>query len=146
MLAVLAVAAIAFAVTPPKGTFNGKSAQKQLKHREVQLKTKSNGRVKRLDIKWEANCQQPGKFWDESSKLKNQAGMPGDGDKFHTKVTYNSPTSDGQFTGVITATVHGSFPDAKHAKGDFKANVKVMHKGAQIDTCSLSKIAWHAHR
>jgi len=139
------MAATALAVTPPQGTFKG-SGQKNYDKNQVTVKTNASGRVTLVKIGWRAKCEKPGKFWFGGTNFKRKEGLAQDGDTFHDAGKYSSPTSDGNFTGVISVKVKGSFPDTSHVEGTFRAAVKVKNKqGNQIDSCAL-KTAWHAKR
>ena len=137
--AVLAPAA--FAVTPAKGTYAGVSEQKNAPYNGVELRVDRNHRVARFAIDWSAKCKKPGKFWDAGTEVKSPKNDPIG--TFHDHGTYTSKTSDG-FKGKITLTLDGRFTDKTHAKGEWKARVKVFNpNGKRVDTCSV-KTGWRA--
>ena len=139
--ATCALAPPALAVTPAKGTYVGESEQTNAPYNGVQLRVNRNHKVARFAIDWSAKCKKPDKFWDAGTEVKSPKNDPIG--TFHDHGTYTSKTDSG-FKGKITLTVDGRFTDKTHAKGEWKARVKVFNpNGKRVDTCSV-KTGWRA--
>jgi hypothetical protein len=133
------LAATALAATPTKGLYAGQSAQTKVPDHGVELRVDKQHRVARFAIDWRAFCKKPGRFWDAGTEINNPKNDPIG--TFHSHGTYTSKTPEG-FKGKITLTVDGRFTDKTHARGDWKATVKVFNpNGKRIDTCKV-KTTW----
>jgi hypothetical protein len=145
-VAVSLTAATALAVPPPpSSSFSGSTTQTKVKHHKASLKTDANGHVSRLSIDWRGKCKQKGKFWTARTVVQGGSdGVPMTGDTFGETGTYTSNAGAG-VTGFVSVTFSGHFTDADNARGKWKANVKVMKKGKQIDSCS-AKLKWSVKR
>jgi hypothetical protein len=135
------MAAPALAVTPARGTYDGETTQKHSPRRGVELRVDREHRVARFTIDWRArDCADPGTHWDGGTTIKSPKNDPIG--TFHDHGSYRSTTKDG-FTGRITHTVDGHFTDKTHAKGAWKATVRIYDpNGERIDTCSV-RTHWH---
>jgi hypothetical protein len=143
--AVLGVgAATALAAAPlPSQTFEGKTAQ-HIADNAVELKTDANGHVSKFTIGWRAPCQKKGVFWTATTRVKGgSAGLPMQGDSFHTSGSYMSPAGN-HIKGKVTVSLHGQFTDETHASGTWKPKVVVYKKQQKIDTCKAKAINWTA--
>lgn len=135
------LAAVALAATPSKGIYEGESEQVKVPDHGVELRVDKQNRVARFAIDWRAFCKKPKRFWDAGTEVKNPKNDPIG--TFHDHGTYTSKTSDG-FKGKITLTVDGRFTDGTHAKGEWKATVKVFNPNdKRVDTCKV-KTGWTA--
>ncbi|HKP88995.1 MAG TPA: hypothetical protein VJT75_03370 [Thermoleophilaceae bacterium] len=136
------LAAVALAATPTKGRYTGQSEQVHAPDHGVELRVDKQHKVARFAIDWRAFCKKPDQVWDAGTEVENPKNDPIG--TFHDHGTYTSKTTDG-FTGKITLTVDGRFTDKTHARGDWKATVKVFNpKGKRVDTCKV-KTGWTAH-
>ena len=129
----------ALAVTPKRGSYAGKTDQTGVPSNRVELRVDRHHKVVRFAIDWTAKCGRPDTFWDAGTQVKDPKNDPIG--TFHDHGSYSSKTDDG-FKGRVTLTLDGHFTDRKHAKGTWKATVKVYNpKGKRVDTCT-TKTHW----
>lgn len=136
-------AAVALAVTPTRGAYEGTTTQRHSPHHGVELRVDKQHRVARFTIDWRArDCDEPDTHWDGGTTIKAPKNDPIG--TFHDHGSYTSTAGDG-IKGRITHTVDGHFTDRTHAKGAWKATVKVYDAGGnRINTCSV-RTHWHVH-
>lgn len=138
------LATAALAATPSKGLYEGTTTQKRSPHHGVELRVDEQHRVARFAIDWRArDCEVAGTQWDGGTTIKSPKNDPIG--TFHDHGSYTSMAGGG-IKGRITHTVDGHFTDKTHAKGAWKATVKIYDSnGDRINTCSV-RTHWHAHR
>jgi hypothetical protein len=137
------LATAALAATPTKGLYEGRTTQRHAPHHGVELRVDRHHHVARFTVDWRArDCSEPDTHWDGGTTIKNPKNDPVG--TFHDHGSYRTETADG-FTGRITHTVDGHFTDKTHAKGAWKATVKIYDpSGERVNTCSV-RTHWHVH-
>jgi hypothetical protein len=136
--ALLATAAIAWAVTPKPDTYEGKTGQ----NKAVFVKVDDKSRIKAFLIEYRAKCKQ----------AEGYGGSIQDKDRKGDRITQQNGVFSGTakktddlgsgYKGHASLTYDGKFTTATAANGSATIKVKVTKNGDKVDSCSRTT-KWH---
>jgi hypothetical protein len=138
ILALLATAAVAWAVAPKPGTYEGKTGQ----NRPVFVKVNDKGRIKSFLIEYKAKCNGDNSYTgvikdkdEDGDRITQQNGVFSGSAK-------KTENAGGGYKGHVSLTYDGKFTTATAANGSAKLKVKVTQDGDKVDSCSKT-VSWH---
>jgi hypothetical protein len=138
VVALLATAAVAWAVVPAPDTYEGKTGQ----DRAVFVKVNDKSRIKAFLIDYKAKCgggqSYSGSVQDKDRKgdrITQQNGV-------FSGTAKKTEDAGGGYKGHVSLTYDGKFTTATAANGSATIKVKVTQGGAKVDSCSKTT-KWH---
>lgn len=139
VVAVLATAAVAWAVVPKPDTYEGKTGQ----NKAVFVKVDDKSRIKAFLIQYKAKCNQAGGYSGsiqdkdrKGDRITQQNGV------FSGTAKKSEDVGNSYYKAKVTLTYDGKFTTAKAANGSATIKVKVTYLGEPYDSCKKT-VKWH---